>query len=52
MEKSINQLKVAQAKAYLEQYSDPQEARHQAAQNNEDIDSGQWLEAEKELHRE
>jgi len=39
--------KVAQAKAYILQYGDTQEARHEAAINSEQISSAQWKEAAK-----
>jgi len=40
-------IKVAQAKAYINQYGNTQEARDAAAENSENIDSAQWSEAAK-----
>ena len=50
MEKTINQIKVAQAIAYL-QREPAQKAWHAAAMNDEQIDSRQWAEAERKLRR-
>ena len=49
-EVTIWERKVAQAKAYLEQYGgNEQAAFHQAAKNNEQIDDAQWAEAIRSL---
>jgi phage shock protein A len=44
-----NERKIAQAKAYLEMYADPQQARNAAAANNEQISSAQWEKAESQI---
>lgn len=50
-EVTIWERKVAQAKAYLEQYGgNEQAAFHQAAKNNEQIDDAQWTEAIREYN--
>jgi hypothetical protein len=48
MKKTINQIKVAQARAYIAQYGDTQAARSAADQNGDQIDSQQWREASKQ----
>lgn len=46
MNNSIEEIKIAQAIAYLEMYADPSKAREAAAKNNELISSDQWAKAE------
>ena len=40
-------MKVALAKAYIEEFGNTQKARHAAAMNSEQISSAQWREAGK-----
>ncbi len=49
MEITIHEIKINLAIGYLNQYADPQEARHAADQNGEIIDSSQWKEAENRM---